>query len=368
MDFIKTTNFKGLKLLKTIAGEEAVPSYINKVACIDDEESYAKLASSSFADVSNREFPINNKSNTWLSALYFLTDGTINNKFASDFKKDQVWSNIVLAAEMHDIGEDVEKLSSILFDGMQKKASELDEEAIKEYALTVENNGEMVNYFPINTFEEIKIASDTLQENKHAIPLNLLKEACENIYQKLTSKFASEFKSNPAVLSKEFIELAKPRLVMSEKLSKLANERFNETKDEAYESIAKFANEHSYDFDQLREKLDELCVLDIKHNIQDKDPLNPYLKTASEETINDAIEVAKSMVELGNTVIPFSVLKLASVQEGIEAILDDKSKAEKLLKQINNSNDAIELANSGVIDSLQPHEQNDVVRVALIRG
>lgn len=368
MDFIKTTNFKGLQLLKKVAGEEAVPSYINKVSYADDEEAYTKLSSSSYADVANREFPINNKANTWLSALYFLTDGSLNNKFASEFKKDQIWSNIVLAAEMHDIGEDVEKLAPTLLDGLRKTAAEDDNEEVKDYALTIENNGEIVNYFPINTFEEIKIASDALQENKKAIPLNLLKEACEHIYKKLNDKFANEFKSHPSVLSKEFIELAKPRLIDADKLSKLASSRFELTKDEAYAFIAKFANDNSYSFDELRNKLDELCILDLKHGIQDQETLNPYLKTASDQTIDDAIELSKSMVEIADTVIPFSVLKLASVQEGVEAILDDRSKAERFINAINKSANAIDLENSGVINELQPYEQNDVVRVALIRG
>jgi hypothetical protein len=370
MDFTHTNNFKGLHLYKNIAGEESIPSYINKVTPVDGVEVYEKLASSSFADVSNREYPINNKANTWLSALYFLTDSNAETKkFASQFSKDKIWANIQLAAEMHGIGEDIETMSNILVQGLTKKASEINIESKEcKYALQLENNDEIINYFPINTFEQIKTAAFELNKNFNNIPLPLIKEASENIYKELTTKFAKEYKKEPYVLSKNLVDLAEQRIIDSDKLVKMANDRYELTKDSSYLDIAKFATENSDNFDQLKEAVDLVCEIDLQNGLSNySSTLNPYAMTASTLTVDDTVKMAKAYVELNDTVIPFVILKQANVLEGVQAILGH-SKSASFIEAVKSSEDAIELANSGEIEKLDKDQKNDIIRVAVLRG
>lgn len=372
MDFTKSTNFKGLHLFKKLAGENGFPKYVNAVTPVDSESSYTKLASSSFADVSSREYPINNKPNTWLSALYFLTDAAAEGtKFASEHSRDKTWSAIQLAAEMHGIGEDIDNLATTLISNFQKQAAEakIVEDTERVYALTVDNNGEEVNYFPINTFEEIKIASDDLFRNMRSIPVSLVKEAAEKIYHELTTKFAGDYAKHPYTMHESLVMLAQPRLIDADKFIKLANERYDYTKDENYKDLATFAEHNKEDYAQLRDAVDTLCELDLQHDLSKYagTQLDPYTNTASDLTVNDTIKAAAMYVELNDAVVPFAVLKKASVIEGVQALLGMKKSA-AFVEALNKSNNALDLARTNVVESLSKEDKNDILRVAVVRG
>lgn len=367
MDFTKTNNFKGLTLFKKLAGEQNIPVYINKITPVDADVEFEKLANSSFADIQHREYPINSAANTWLSALYFLTDASeFMSKQASVFQ-DRIFEAINFAAEMHGIGEDIEKLESFLASNV-KHASDSSNVENKKYALSIEKDGEIVNYFPINNLEEISVANFQLTQNFKSIPLNLVKEASENIY-KAWNKYSSKQKTYFPI-SDVVKTYGEDKLVDADKLVKAACERYEKTKDSVYSDLKDFIEHNREDFSQLKEAAEVMYEADVANDIADKYDdtfLDPFKKSASGVTKEDAIKLAKEFIEMNETILPINALKEENVQDGIKAVLGTKV-ASAIIEAINESNDAVELSNKSAFKDLSKEDKNSIIEVALKRS
>lgn len=368
MDFTKTNNFKGLALFKKLAGEQNIPVYINKITPVDAESEFEKLANASFADIRNREYPINNAANTWLSALYFLTDASeFMQKQASVFQ-DRIFEAINFAAEMHGIGEDIERLEGFLSSNIKRASDQVSIEN-KKYALSLEKDNEIVNYFPINNLEEISVANFQLTQNAKDIPLNLVKEAAENIYEawnKYDSKQKAYFPVSDVVKS-----YGEKKLVDADKLIKAACERYEKTKDTVYSDLKDFVENNREDFLQLKEAAEVMYEADIANNLTEEYNdvfLDPFKKSASSITEDDTIKLAKEFIEMNeDIVLPISALKEENIQDGIKAVLGTKV-ASVIIAAINESKDAIELSNKSAFKDLSNEDKNSIIEVALKRS
>lgn len=367
MDFTKTNNFKGLALFKKLAGEQNLPVYIDKITPVDADSEFEKLANSSFADMQHREYPINSAANTWLSALYFLTDASeFMSKRASVFQ-DRIFEAINFAAEMHGIGEDIEKLEGFLSSNIKQASSEPQVDN-KKYALSVEKDGEVVNYFPINNLEEISLANFQLTQNVKDIPLNLVKEASENIYE-AWSKYSGKQKAY-FPLSDVVKTYGEKKLVDTDRFIKAACERYEKTKDTVYVDLKEFAEQNRDDFSQLKEAAEVMYEADIANDIAYKYNdtfLDPFKESAATITEEDTIKLAKEFIEMNETVLPISALKEENVQDGIKAILGTKV-ASAIIEAINDSDDAIELSNKSAFKDLSKEDKNSIIEVALKRS
>lgn len=365
MDFTKTNNFKGLAVFKKIAGEQNIPEYVNKITPIESEEDLNKLASSAFADIRNREYPINSPANTWLSALYFLTDASeFMRKQASVFH-DRIFEAINFAAEMHGIGEDIERLESFLASNI-KRASDTAKNG--KFALSVEHDGEIVNYFPINSLEDISVSNFQLAQNAEHIPLDLVKEASERIFEEWNKYDETQRKYFP--LSNIVKSYGEKRLIDADKFIKAASERYELTKDDVYLDLKEFAENNKNDFKQLKEASEVMYEADIANNIADKYDdkfLDPFKKSASNITEEESIKLAREFVEMNEAIIPLAALKEEPVKEGIQAILETKV-ANAIIDAINSSSDAIELSNKEAFKALNESDKNSIIEVALKRS
>lgn len=374
MDFTKTNNFRGLELIKKLAKTKAIklPETIN----LDNTLTYTpnnaeieKLASSSFANSINREYPIDSPVNTWLSAVYFYTDGqTTKTAAAGDVSK--IEQNIHLAAEMHDIGECIDSLCDALSEYADDQLCKLASEGVsKKYAFSTEEENGAVNYLPINSIEEIMKSAKELEINKNKIPVMIFKAASENIVK----EFAAYDKNirSKYTLPTNVKKAGQRFLINYDRLSELVSDRVAETKDTRYTEIAKQASaeyEKSPDQSTYREALNRICELDICNGIHEnygKSTLDPFSYTQDSITEEDAIKLASEYLELNSAVVPFEALKKADVQEAIVNSFS-KEASEKIISAINTENaNAITFSDDAKLNDV---EADRLLKIVIARG
>lgn len=384
MDYISNNNFRGLTLVKKLAKShpEIVPSGINlddALSCTpDNKELQEKTASANnYADEILKEYPINSAKNTWLSAVYFYTDGQFD-KTASVYNRDAIETNIHLASEAYGIGETVDALCSVLENYVSEEYDKLDTQekcaSTEKYAYSDidESTGNIINnYLPVNTLEQIYDSAKQLAANKDKIPAMIFKRASENLVKEFS--YYSEEEKHKAGISAlpESVKRAGVKyLIDPAKLKQLAEFRYLQTKDDMYQNIGKFAS-YKKSNEDLSIALDFLCERDIINGLHSKygnahdNVLNPYEATASHMTEEDAIKLAKSMVPLRSAFVPFEVLQRDDIKQIIKSAFK-KEASERIINAIEANNaDAISFSETS---KLTKNEEQLLLDILMKKG
>lgn len=175
MDQNSDSNFAALEVLKK---SNALPEYLKEYA--PEQEVFNKMASTLYADREFREYPIDSKENTFLSALHFFTKGDRQNK-ALELTLKQ-------ASEFHGIADDVKQALKVLINYTEGDARKYASKASKEPAAAFAYMTKCAGFFPIDTPANIETSSNALAEAKWKLPANIYVHAARNIvsaYDKL---------------------------------------------------------------------------------------------------------------------------------------------------------------------------------------
>lgn len=154
MDFITDNN---PKVLSSLVKEASYQEYSKKAS--KSKQDLEKLSTKAFADVGNREFPINNKANTFMSALYFKR---------ANVQNEAVSKKIDTAVRRF-------RLESTL-DGVLKAATvQKDNKLEDKYAIVVDDTK---GYYPINNEYNVEKSAEMILEDKNKIPALVYRTAC----------------------------------------------------------------------------------------------------------------------------------------------------------------------------------------------
>ncbi|MEN6605128.1 MAG: hypothetical protein ABFD86_22190 [Bryobacteraceae bacterium] len=143
-----------------------LPEFV-KTAAWPDELEASRLPSTAFADAS-RKFPIHTKAAAFCSALVAAADGC----------GDDIGNKISAACVAHGIGEEVLRYTG-LFDSV-KVASNA---PAATYALSIELNGQLQNFLPISSQDDVEDSIAELEKSAAdgRLPCELIKQAAEKI-------------------------------------------------------------------------------------------------------------------------------------------------------------------------------------------
>jgi len=156
-----------------------LPDYV-KEANVVDGEYCIKLASSNFADVVHRKFPIDTKANCWTSALYFY--GGQHNKNASN---KQIETRLEQAGKVWGINSDIDVI----------KQAFIPKNVTVDYAIRFIDDGRTITRCPYHTVELATKSAEWLFNNRFAFPVSIQKEAATKLMKtaeltKISSKAA----------------------------------------------------------------------------------------------------------------------------------------------------------------------------------
>lgn len=324
MDFRNDNNDYGVKFVKQALANN-LPSYIDETLSSDKISNITKLASNAFADEVSREYPINTKENTWLSAAYFYSQGYKNlTKEASSHIEQQ----IKLASLVHGIKEDIQAIISAL--STQVKVASFSEE--KEYAISIADK----NYLPINTIDEVVASAKELDQNYLRLEPLTAKTAAINIVKKANDLGIA----TKEYLSSFILDKGVERLFNYDYAIKVAQERAEQTGCDIYKDIIEAANYAYSQGEDLTKYASEFYKLDSAHDIDYKaygvqDPaeifFNGITKQAAEAFSQDNVLVNGVFIPISefknkdfqNSVQSYFPKKVASVI--LEACKDDKT-------------------------------------------
>lgn len=332
MDFTKTNNFQGLVFLKK-AASQLIPSYVDD--SMPGEQELTKLASLAFADHLNREYPINTPKNTWLSALYLCTDGA---KYASEQDMERgkgIMHEIRYAAEMHEIGDDVDRVLDFVSSQIKAKSDQIKRASAApraKYALELSKDGQDVGFFPINDIVEVTKSARDLASGKDKIPAPWFKEASVNIVKAHEEYPEKVRRGNP--LPPDVVAAGQDTYLNPYAIKRAAEVRYGLTGDEGYLQLASFADKCAEETPSDMYKIAGIMSeLDMEYGLErayGKTLGNPYSYADTACTPDDLVKLAKENVELCDTVIPYSVFKSEAMKEGIKGILPKKQASEML--------------------------------------
>lgn len=343
MDFITDNNPKGISYIKSILADK-LPEYLKNETSVEE---LSKTASSAFADSKNREYPINNKANTWKSAAYFYTQGRF--KMASE-AADKVEKEIALAASLHGIANDVRDIIGSL-ETVVKKASDKSGERCK-FAFTV---NEQDGYYPINSEAEVMDAAAKVSIDK--LGAYYYKIAATNIVNR-----ANELNiCSTEYLPEDIIENGKERLFNYENAKYAAEKRAEQTGCSLYNDIVDSAhadymkgNCDVMKYASEMFKLDELYGIDKNYNMLTPDPFKALSQGVLKE---DALKFANENVLLNDIFIPVNEFKSEKLKENIDIHFSKKVASE--LKSALASDSAIEI--SGKLKGLDKDTKIDLI-------
>lgn len=294
MDFIKDNNPKLIKSAETIL--DGFPGYVKQA-----DESLEDLDSSAFADVLSREFPINSKSNTFLSYAYFKSASIVNNEIESKIKK---------AGDKYGIQADLEEVESAF---TAKSASE--EEISKNFALSVNYGDEegVRYYYPITDSFTLEKSARDLNDDFDHMPIEAFRHASLNIVKAASFMGVKEDKLPPRVLKTGWN--GEVSVKAASIAAKQRKERLGEAAGEVYEEIVKSA---SIDVENAEDYVNLFVDMDRMNSVEyDKDMLNPYEAFYSGPSVDSVKKQANAYVLVSDAPVPIEEFtKLA--QEKIE--------------------------------------------------
>jgi hypothetical protein len=170
-----------------IASQVKLPEFVKKA----ELEEVCDVPLRCYALPEKKLFPCHTKLSTWLSAAYLLSQSDLKNN--EDFK---TYSNIEKFANFFGISKDLQNLKSEIYAPAKK------DENVK-YAFCILNNaGKEEKFYPLDSVENVKIASDWLRRNRDKLPLPKRREIAGNIesspYFQSVSQTDREFISKQA--------------------------------------------------------------------------------------------------------------------------------------------------------------------------
>lgn len=348
MDQISDNNFTALHSLRKVAN--ALPEYVQEMT----KEAKDKLSDALFADKENREYPIDNKSNVFLSALHFATKGSGNQKIAKTLKQ---------AAEFFDIKEDIKNALSSLASTIKVASVETKQ---KKYACVTECGGVIKQFFPIDTAEEIGESSRKLASVKSKLPYNTYIHSARKIvdaYSKLDEKSKKLARIDPTIEYE-----GRTMIIDGSKFMDLLDDRIEKVASEGYKKIKDFIEKHAAEDDQeyLMGIQDLIYQEDRRCNRLDKSyskfgserVSNPYLDVNSDANLEESIKFCKENVKLAGVYVP--ITELSKIKDRVVAYIT-KTASDKLYGMIGENKDGIEISKE--MDNISMEDQKDILYV-----
>lgn len=348
MDQISDNNFTALHSLRKIAN--ALPEYVQEMT----KEAKDKLSDALFADKENREYPIDNKSNAFLSALHFATKGNGNQKIAKTLKQ---------ASEFFDIKEDIKNALSSLAGTIKVASAEIKQ---KKYACVTVCGGVAKHFLPINTAEEIGESSRKLASVKSKLPYNTYIHSARNIvnaYNKLDEQSKKLARIDPIIEYE-----GRTMIIDGSKLMNLLDDRIEKVASEGYGKIKDFIEKHAAEDDQeyLMGIQDLIYQEDRRCNRLDKSyskfgserVSNPYLDVNSDANLEESIKFCKENVKIAGVYVP--ITELSRIKDRVVAYTT-KTASDRLYGMIGENKDGIEISKE--MSNISMEDQKDILYV-----
>jgi hypothetical protein len=289
MDFIKDNNPKHIKHVETLMGE--FPSYVKQAY----KAEIPAMPRGSYADSRNKEFPVDDMENTFLSYAYFksanLNDGT---KVAQE-----VEGRIKNAATIQGIDNDLIKIDEALGEYVKKTSPAKS----TKFALAIdygEDQGGLRYYYPTSSRELLEKSARELTEDFDKLPLEAFRVAALEIVKK-----AAQYKIPKGSLP-QMVERTGADKDFNYKIANYAVKQrehlFGESAGALYKDIVKSATadtEHVEDYVKLFIDLDR--VNGVKYG---SEALNPYEAFYSGYDKAQLEKLAKSYVLVSDAPIP----------------------------------------------------------------
>ena len=282
MDFIKDNNPKLIKSAKSAIGD--FPEYVKEAS-----QDLSDADSSAFADSINREFPINNKSNTYLSYAYYKS---------ASIKDVDIECKLKKAASLHGIEKDIQDIEKAY---TAKQASE--SEISKNFALSVNYGDEegVRYYYPVTDEFSIEKSARDLDEDFRHMPIEAFRHASLNIVKAARDHGVSENKIPSRVMNSGWdgdINIKAANVAVRQRKDILG-----ESAAEVYEEIVKSA---SVDTENVSDYINLFIDMDRVNGLEyGRDMLNPYEafysgidKSAAKKQANAYVLVSEAPVPI----------------------------------------------------------------------
>lgn len=363
MDQNSDSNFAALEVLKK---SNALPEYLKEYT--PEQEAFTKMASTLYADREFREYPIDNKENTFLSALHFFTKGDRQNKALE--------STLKQASEFHGIADDVKQALKVLINYTEGDVRKYASESLEEPAAAFAYMTKCAGFFPIDTPANIESSSNALAEAKWKLPANIYVHAARNIvsaYDKLNVEEKKYAHVNDTVAKD-----GKLWVIDGEKMVELLSNRLEKTANQKYQLIKDYIqadalNEQDclmecqdliYNVDRETDRLDKQYYKEAAlKSIGEEWVANPYTDVNSELSMDEAVDFCKHNVKIAHAFVPVDEVK--RLKERIIAYTNNKTASQNFFDIIeSDEKDAIKLSEQiANNDSITEDYLNNVLHV-----
>lgn len=343
MDFITDKNPRFLSRVLDRVEDCDFPEYVKNASF--EEEDLKKLPRGIFADWENREFPTHTKSAVWLGVAYAEVHGQAT-----------ILPSLEKAAVALGIKKDIDTLRKKLSSGVKSASTKKE----KEYALSVTHEGEVHNWYPVNSLYQVEESARKLAEDCWKMPHELFKSASEVIATKAREHGVED--ELPWRVKRAGSE---PRLLDFDHALEWIPERVRELPENKQEAEAKYVDVVKRAFKDkpanIGAYIQEVIDLDRRYSIKyAQHTMLPHELFEAGPTLTEARELEKMAVQVGPVVIPLQALK--DIPKETLQVSFRKAAADKLYATIKKAETSFDLEE--VIGSLSKEEAIRLVKTA----
>ena len=167
MDILQDRGFIRLLQVKT-ANPELIPDYVNEADLTEIKTAAAALSDTEFGDDGRREYPLGDKAQIWLSAMYFSKNAGATQPGANS---EYVWERIKFAADVYGISDEVENL--------RKRLAPVKAAAAEEHWGWDEGGSRR---YPLHTADLVKKAMPYFERNRDKYPFAMRRKLASAIH------------------------------------------------------------------------------------------------------------------------------------------------------------------------------------------
>ena len=171
-NFDASTDYSGKEMHRMFMDVE-LPGYV-KTAEVDDFSELRKLPKTAFADPERMIYPINTPARVYVSNAYFINKKADISKLYGESYASQLESNIVKAAEVFDIVEDLKEYQQNL---NVKLASDYETRCMVDFDV---EGMQPVQLYPVKTAQDIVDSADSFAKNLNNFPFSVRVKSAEN--------------------------------------------------------------------------------------------------------------------------------------------------------------------------------------------
>ena len=160
-----------------------IPTYVAQYTPLS-KEAASKLPEELFADVNQKEYPIDTKEAAWLSAGIFLMEKQSGELTYSDDMEEYVWNALKASGDIYGIEDDIVAIKTAVDSAVNEKTAAVDSDGDYGWLVKSADGSVTCKRYPMFDAVGVMKAATYFMDNRSSYPQCVRTEICGNIMRK----------------------------------------------------------------------------------------------------------------------------------------------------------------------------------------